>query len=62
MLFMELQQQLKVSTPATLDGYTPVNQKVRQYPYMYLGFNPLKDLVKFLDMKISQVELHLLNY
>lgn len=29
-----------VSTPATLDGYTPVNQKLRQYPYMYLGFNP----------------------
>lgn len=29
-----------ISTPATLDGYTPVNQKVRQYPYMYLGFNP----------------------
>lgn len=29
-----------ISTPATLDGYTPVNQKLRQYPYMYLGFNP----------------------
>lgn len=32
--------QTLISTPATLDGYTPVNQKVRQYPYMYLGFNP----------------------
>lgn len=29
-----------VSTPNTLDGYTPVNQKLRQYPYMYVAFNP----------------------
>ena len=28
------------STPSSLDGYTPKNNKVRQYPYMYLGFNP----------------------
>lgn len=28
------------STPATLDGYTPKNAKVRQYPYLYLGYNP----------------------
>lgn len=28
------------STPTSLDGYTPKNNKVRQYPYMYLGFNP----------------------
>lgn len=29
-----------VSTPSTLDGYTPRNQKLRTYPYMYIGFNP----------------------
>lgn len=29
-----------VSTPSTLDGYTPRNQKLRTYPYLYLGFNP----------------------
>lgn len=29
-----------VSTPSTLDGYTPKNAKLRTYPYMYLGFNP----------------------
>lgn len=29
-----------ISTPATLDGYTPKNAKVRTYPYMYVGFNP----------------------
>lgn len=29
-----------VSTPQTLDGYTPRNQKLRTYPFMYLGFNP----------------------
>ena len=29
-----------VSTPSTLDGYTPKNQKLRQYPYMYVAFNP----------------------
>lgn len=29
-----------VSTPNSLDGYTPRNQKLRTYPYMYLGFNP----------------------
>lgn len=29
------------ATPNSLDGYVPVNQKLRTYPYMYLGFNPL---------------------
>lgn len=29
-----------ISTPGNLDGYTPVNQKLRQYPYMYIAFNP----------------------
>ena len=28
------------STPSQLDGYTPRNQKLRTFPYMYLGFNP----------------------
>lgn len=26
--------------PNSLDGYTPRNQKLRTYPYCYLGFNP----------------------
>ena len=29
-----------ISTPTSLDGYTPRNQKLRTYPYLYLGFNP----------------------
>lgn len=29
-----------VSTPTNLDGYVPKNQKLRTYPYMYIGFNP----------------------
>lgn len=29
-----------VSTPNNLDGYVPRNQKLKTYPYMYLGFNP----------------------
>lgn len=29
-----------LSTPTTLDGYTPRNQKLRTYPYVYLGYNP----------------------
>lgn len=29
-----------VSTPSTIDGYSPRNQKLRTYPYVYLGFNP----------------------
>ena len=28
------------SLPNTLDGYTPRNQKLRTYPFIYLGFNP----------------------
>lgn len=28
------------STPASIDGYTPKNQKLRTYPFTYLGFNP----------------------
>lgn len=26
--------------PSALDGYTPRNQKLRQYPYCYVGFTP----------------------
>lgn len=29
-----------MSTPSQLDGYTPRNQKLRTYPYCYLGYNP----------------------
>lgn len=29
-----------IPLPDSLDGYTPVNQKLRTYPYIYLGFNP----------------------
>ena len=29
-----------ISTPSNLDGYIPKNQKLRTYPYVYLGFNP----------------------
>lgn len=29
-----------ISTPSQLDGYTPKNQKLRQYPFLYVGFNP----------------------
>lgn len=28
------------STPSALDGYTPRNQKLRQFPFVYLAFNP----------------------
>ena len=28
------------STPNNLDGYVPRNQKLRTYPFMYVGFNP----------------------
>lgn len=26
--------------PSSIDGYTPRNRKLLQYPYLYLGFNP----------------------
>lgn len=29
-----------INLPSQLDGYTPRNQKLRTYPYIYLGFNP----------------------
>lgn len=29
-----------IATPSSLDGYMPRNQKLRTYPYVYLGFNP----------------------
>ncbi len=29
-----------IRTPNNLDSYIPRNQKLRTYPYMYLGFNP----------------------
>ena len=28
------------SRPSSIDGYTPRNKKLLQYPYLYLGFNP----------------------
>lgn len=30
-----------ISTPNQLDGYVPRNQKLRAYPYLYLGFNAI---------------------
>lgn len=35
-----------VSAPSNLDGYTPRNQKLRTYPYMYVGFNPTNGSAK----------------
>lgn len=35
-----------VSTPTTLDGYTPRNQKLRTYPFIYVGFNPTNGSAK----------------
>lgn len=35
------------STPPTLDGYTPRNQKLRTYPYCYLGFEPSNRFSKY---------------
>ena len=35
-----------ISTPASLDGYTPKNAKLRTYPYMYVGFNPPQGVSK----------------
>lgn len=35
----EITQNL-IQLPLTIDGYTPKNQKLRQYPFTYLGFNP----------------------
>lgn len=29
-----------LSTPTTIDSYTPKNKKLLTYPYLYLGFNP----------------------
>lgn len=29
-----------ISTPSSIDNYTPHNQKLRTYPYLYIGFNP----------------------
>lgn len=28
------------SRPSSIDGYTPRNKKLLQYPYLYVGFNP----------------------
>ena len=38
--FQNPTQKTLISTPTSLDGYIPRNQKLRTYPYMYLGFNP----------------------
>lgn len=35
-----------IATPSALDGYTPRNQKLRTYPYLYLGFNPSQRFIK----------------
>lgn len=34
-------QKTLISLPDNLDGYIPINQKLRTYPYIYLGFNPV---------------------
>lgn len=38
--FQSVIEETFTSTPSTLDGYAPRNQKLRTYPYLYLGFNP----------------------
>lgn len=38
--FQQVVTETFVSTPSSLDGYTPRNQKLRTYPYLYIGFNP----------------------
>lgn len=35
-----------LALPNNLDGYIPKNQKLRTYPYMYLGFNPTNRNIK----------------
>lgn len=32
--------------PSSIDGYTPRNKKLLQYPYLYLGFNPQNGVKK----------------
>lgn len=34
-------QKTLISLPDSLDGYIPINQKLRTYPYIYVGFNPV---------------------
>lgn len=34
-------QKTLISLPDNLDGYVPRNQKLRTYPYIYVGFNPV---------------------
>lgn len=34
-------QKTLISLPNNLDEYIPINQKLRTYPYIYLGFNPV---------------------
>lgn len=34
-------QKTLVSLPNNLDEYIPINQKLRTYPYIYIGFNPV---------------------
>lgn len=34
------------SRPNSIDGYTPRNKKLLQYPYLYLGFNPQNGIQK----------------
>ena len=35
-----------IQRPNTLDGYTPKNGKLLQYPYLYIGFNPVQGASK----------------
>ena len=36
--------------PSTIDGYTPRNKKLLQYPFLYLAFNPSNRITKYISL------------
>lgn len=36
--------------PSTIDGYSPRNKKLLQYPFLYLAFNPSNRITKYISL------------
>ena len=51
-LYLDYNQTVVTKTlnarPSTIDGYTPRNKKLLQFPFVYLAFNPSNRITKYI--------------
>lgn len=63
--YFQVPQQFNLgSIPNTLNGYTPINQKLKTYPYCYIGCNPVNGsskIYRYEDFTDTQVKFNVIS-